>query len=309
LFMIPVLSSRLAVLVSLSAIGAALHAGEPAAYDRAAAIRADLLRAGTADVLVTAHRSDWRNAPENSFAAIRRAIRMGVDIIEVDVRRTKDGRFVIIHDRTLDRTTTGKGLVENFSLAEIRALRLLAATGHPTDERVPTLEEVLDAVRGKALINLDKSYDHPEEIFAVVEACHAVDYALFSINERLDAFEQRHPGFLRKVLFMIVVPLGRPDAKDFIDEYLLRSSPAAVQVTFDKDTQPIVGQLRSIRERGVRLWTNSIWPEQNGGHDDERALEDPEGAYGWLLNQGVGIIQTDRPVSLLEYLRIHGRRR
>jgi glycerophosphoryl diester phosphodiesterase len=307
--MIPARSCRLALVISLCSVGIAISAAEPAGYDRAAAIRADLLRADATDVLVAAHRSDWRNAPENSLAAIRRAIRMGVDIIEVDVRRTKDGKFVIIHDRTLERTTTGKGLVENYSLGELRELRLLAATGHPTSERIPTLEEALDEVRGKALINLDKSYEHPEGIFAVVEACHATNFALFSINERLDVFEQRHPGFLRRVLFMIVVPLWRPDAKDFIDEYLNRASPAVVQVTFENETLPMVGQLKTVRERGARLWINSIWPEQSGGHDDERAVDDPEGAYGWLLKQGIGIIQTDRPLSLIDYLRLHGRRR
>ena len=106
-------------------------------------------------VLVTAHRADWRNAPENSLNAIRRAIRLGVDIIEVDVRRTKDGKFVIIHDRTLDRTTTGKGLVAEHTLAKLRKLRLLAATGHPTDEKIPTLEEALEAVRGRALSEVE----------------------------------------------------------------------------------------------------------------------------------------------------------
>ena len=298
-----------AVAIGLFAVGIGARADGPTTYDRAAAIRADVLRADGGDVLVTAHRSDWRNAPENSIDAIRRAIRMGVDIIEVDARRTKDGKFVIIHDHTLDRTTTGTGSVEDHTLAEIRELRLLAATGHPTNERVPTLEEALDEVRGKAVINLDKSYDHPEEIFTVVAKCHAVDFSLFSINQRLDVFEQLHPGFLRNVLFMIVVPLWRPDARIFIDEYLQRSSPAVVQVTFEKGDNPIVGSLKSIREHRARLWINSIWPEQNGGHDDERAVKDPDGAYGWLLEQGVGIIQTDRPAFLLDYLRACNRHR
>lgn len=290
----------------------AVAAGElpPGAYDRAAAVRADLARADGADVLVVAHRSDWRNAPENSLAAMRRAIGLGVDIIEADVRRTKDGKFVVIHDPTLNRTTDGSGNVADHTLAEIRQLHLLAATGHPTAEKVPTLEEALEEVRGRALINLDKSFDHPEEIFAVVEACHATGYALFSVDARLGVFEAQHPGFLDKALFMIVLGAWRPDAREFIAEYLRRPRPpAVVQVTFDDDRNPLVCDLPKVRQQGARLWFNALWPEHNGGHDDELAVRDPEAAYGWLVRTGANIIQTDRPELLLRYLRDHGMRR
>ena len=59
--------------------------------------------------LIAAHRGDWRNACENSLEAIENAIRMGVDIVEVDLQRTKDGELILMHDRKLDRTTTGYG--------------------------------------------------------------------------------------------------------------------------------------------------------------------------------------------------------
>lgn len=258
-------------------------------------------------VLVAAHRADWRNAPENSLNAMRRAIHMGVDIIEVDVRRTKDGKFVIIHDRTLDRTTTGRGLVADHTLAELRELRLLAATGHPTDEKIPTLEEALEVVRGRAVINLDKAFEFPGEIFAVVEACQAVDYSLLPVTQRRDEFRRLHPGFLEKALFMIVVPLHKPGAWELISEYLLLEKPAVIQVTFARDNDPLLPKLGEVRNHGAKLWVNSIWPEQNGGHDDERAVQDPDGAYGWLLKQEVNVIQTDRPLLLLEYLRTRGR--
>ncbi len=281
----------------------------PPPYDRAAAVRADLLRSDAPDILVTAHRSDWRNAPENSLAAMRRAIQLGVDLIEVDVRPTKDGRFVIIHDLTLERTTDGKGRVADHTLAELRQMHLLAATGHPTSELIPTLEEALEVARGKVLVNLDKSFDHPAEILAVVKRCQAVDFCLFSVDQRLDVFERLHPGFLAQVTYMIVVPLWRPDARVLIDEYLARGHPAVVQVTFNRDRLPLVRDLKKVRQHGARLWINSIWPEQNGGHDDERALTDPEGAYGWLIATGANMIQTDRPQYLLEYLRAANRHR
>ena len=62
-------------------------------------------------VTVVAHRGDWRNSPENSMQAFRNCLEMGVDMIEIDVRKTKDNELVIIHDATVDRTTNGKGKV------------------------------------------------------------------------------------------------------------------------------------------------------------------------------------------------------
>lgn len=273
------------------------------------AILRSLRDAASDRVLVVAHRADWRNAPENSLPAIRRAVAMGVEIVEIDVRRTKDGRFVVIHDRTLDRTTTGKGRVEDFTLAELRELRLLAATGHPTDERIPTLEEALEAVRGRALINLDKSSDHPAEVFAVVKACRAERFALMSVRESREEMRAKYPGLLDEMLYMVVAPLREPAAWDVIEGYLAHEKPAVIQVTFATTNAEQEARLAAIPRRGVRLWVNSLWPEQNAGHDDERALSDPDGTWGWLLSRGVSIVQTDRPAELLRYLDAKGRRR
>ena len=59
-------------------------------------------------ILVVSHRADWRNAPENSLQAIQNCIDMGVDMVEIDLKRTKDGHLILMHDKTIDRTTTGK---------------------------------------------------------------------------------------------------------------------------------------------------------------------------------------------------------
>ncbi|HVU33703.1 MAG TPA: glycerophosphodiester phosphodiesterase family protein, partial [Opitutaceae bacterium] len=285
-----------------SALALALLGLSPAAHAQVDKILHELRDPSSPAVLVAAHRSDWRNAPENSLAAMERAIRMGVDILEVDVRRTKDGRFVIMHDTTLDRTTTGKGLVSEYTLAEIKNLHLLAATGHPTDERVPTLEEALDLARGRAIVNLDKSFEHPDEILAAVEADHALDYALFTVNTPYKEFTALHPGFVQKAMFMVWADLHYRNAGDMIDEYLEKSKPVVVQVIYGGDSD-LLTEVERLRHRAApRLWIDAMWPEESSGHDDERALHDPDGAYGWLIAHGVGIIQTDRPQYLIDYL-------
>ena len=73
-------------------------------------------------ILLGCHRGDRKNFPENTMPAFRAAVAMGLDAIETDVRRTKDGHLVLIHDREVDRTTNGTGRVDELTLAELRAL-------------------------------------------------------------------------------------------------------------------------------------------------------------------------------------------
>jgi glycerophosphoryl diester phosphodiesterase len=296
--------------VALVLVCARTLAGEPfGRFDRAAALAEALGTREHQDVLVAAHRSDWRSAPENSLPAIRSALAMGVDIIELDVRRTKDGRFVVIHDYTLDRTTTGRGTVADQTLYELRLLNLRDGAGNPTTERLPTLEEALREIRGRALVNLDKSDEHAAEIFDIVAGEGALGFSLFSVTQSLSAYETAYPGLLAKIKFMLVVSPDRPGGRERIEEYLAKAPPAVVQIVFARETDSALALIPVIRARGIRVWCNALWPHHNAGHHDDRALADPDGAYGWLVARGASVLQTDRPQLLLEYLRRKNLRR
>jgi glycerophosphoryl diester phosphodiesterase len=93
--------------------------------------------------LVGGHRGNPAEHPENTLASFRSAIELGVDMIECDVHLSADGELVVIHDHTLDRTTSGSGLVAERTLAELRALD--AGDG----ERIPVLAEVCELARGR----------------------------------------------------------------------------------------------------------------------------------------------------------------
>ncbi|WXG46221.1 MAG: glycerophosphodiester phosphodiesterase family protein [Candidatus Atabeyarchaeum deiterrae] len=90
---------------------------------------------------IVAHRGASAYEPENTIIAIRRAIDMHADMVEIDVHTTKDKQLVVIHDAEVDRTTKGKGSIKDMSLKEIR--RLDAGKG----EKIPTLQEVLELSR------------------------------------------------------------------------------------------------------------------------------------------------------------------
>jgi glycerophosphoryl diester phosphodiesterase len=101
--------------------------------------------------LVAAHRGGAALWPENSLTAFRGALALGVDALEFDVHLTADGEPVVIHDPTLDRTTTGHGAVRSLTLERLQAVRLLERPGAPSAETVPTLAQVLELARPTAV--------------------------------------------------------------------------------------------------------------------------------------------------------------
>ena len=102
---------------------------------------------------IMGHRGAPADEPENTLRSFRRALAVGVAAVELDVQLTKDGRLAVIHDETLDRTTNGRGPVQDFTLAELK--RLDAGRGEP----VPSLEEVFDLVQGQAHLVVELPLD------------------------------------------------------------------------------------------------------------------------------------------------------
>ena len=99
-------------------------------------------------VMVVAHRGNWRDAPENSIWAIKKAYEAGANMAEIDLNITKDSVLILLHDRVLDRTTTAKGKPSDYTLAELKNYYLKDGAGHPTQMRIATLEEALQAAQG-----------------------------------------------------------------------------------------------------------------------------------------------------------------
>ncbi len=134
-------------------------------------------RAGAAGPLVAAHRGGAALAPENSLRAFRNALRLGADLLETDVHLTADGEVVVLHDPTLDRTTSGQGAVRDLALADVAKARLKAGDGTLTDEPVPTLAALLDLLG-------------PSRASLLLEI-------------KTDADRRRYPGIEEKVLKLV----------------------------------------------------------------------------------------------------------
>ena len=108
------------------------------------------------NIYVAAHRGWCEKYPENTMEAFRAALEIGVDQIETDVRITKDGELVLIHDQTVDRTTLSQGRVCDFTLAELRGMDAGSKKGEEfRGARIPTLRELFELVKDHPTITLD----------------------------------------------------------------------------------------------------------------------------------------------------------
>jgi glycerophosphoryl diester phosphodiesterase len=258
------------------------------------------------DVLVISHRGDWRNFPENSLEGFSSAIDMGVDIIEMDVAKTKDNQLVIMHDQTLDRTTSGKGLVSDWTLDSLRKLYLKDGLGIETKFRIPTLEEALLVCKGKALVNLDKSYEFFNQAYAIAKKTGTTNQIVMKgYNKSVDQVMADFGTKLDTITFMPIINLdSQPNALQIIDDYQTKLKVKAFEIVFSKDSSKVLTMFPQIKQKGSRIWVNSLWPSMNAGHEDNEAVKNKDSIYGWYLKKGVNMIQTDRPQLLINYLRI-----
>ena len=128
--------------------------------------------------LVIAHRGYWTDAPENTLGAVRAALEHPLDGVEIDVHCTADGVPVVMHDHEVDRTTDGHGLLTGLTLAQVKALRVRAGDGATfSNERIPTLEEVLAVTRGRCLLCVEvKPAGIERAVLDVIRACRAEEW-------------------------------------------------------------------------------------------------------------------------------------
>ncbi|MFM7142653.1 MAG: glycerophosphodiester phosphodiesterase [Alphaproteobacteria bacterium] len=245
-----------------------------------------LHRAGPArpsDFQRIAHRGASAECPENTLVSFRRAMELGATMIECDLQLTADGHVVVFHDWSVERTTSGAGTVRDLPLAALRELDAGSwKDARFAGERVPTLEEILDATAGRVALNLELKSRRSEALLAlsvlrIVEQHAALDRVLFSSFDMglLERIRDASPEARIAVLWAYP-PFD--DALRIADEL-----GAAALHPPDRGTDAaIVGR---ARERGlaINVWTvNSL----------DRMLE--------LVGFGVAGVISDHPGRLLE---------
>ena len=335
----PRITASLVLITVVACVAWMMTASPMAAPTRAQAILDLWHDASDPTVLVVAHRgvhagerggrryNDRTRLPENSIASIEASIAIGCDMIEVDVRRTKDGRFVLMHDTTLDRTTTGSGRVDESTLEELAQLRLLDIDGRPPEHRIPTLEEALEACRGRILVNLDKTGRFTADCLAIADGMGVADHVVLKGRPRetpldqwladrdLSPLGQAQGEGIASFMPIAAFKAHSPAQVEAKLKALLEAGPdapnwPAIEVCFDGADagDRLIDAARESTDGRARFWMNSLWDSISGGRSDDRAVDDPEAVWGWMVDRGVTVIQTDEPHRLLEFLRSRGLR-
>lgn len=280
---------------------------EPVPVGKFADIMNRLKNPKDVNVQVCAHRGVSQLVPENSIAGINECIELGIDIIEVDIAKTKDGKIVLIHDNTLDRTTTGKGNVSDFTLTEIKKLYLKDINGNVTAERVPTFEEALDAAKGKILIQVDKWNGLTDIVLPIITEKQCLQQSIFRSTLSYESIKATFKEYLDKIVYIPVISAGRTDAQNILDGYLQNMPKMPVVcIVFPDENNPMLNQVATLKEK-YRIWFNAISDNDSGKHGDKLAVAgDLNNSYGWLVQKGANIIYTDQAILLDTYLKDKG---
>ena len=271
---------------------------------RAERIREQLLTCDESSVIVVAHRADWRNFPENSLEAIQSAIEMGVDMLEIDVQRTKDGVLILMHDHNLDRTTTGSGNIADTNWEDIAKLNLKDHQGNVTTYKVPKLEDALLACKDRIMINLDKADRYFDEVFAMLERTGTTNLIVMKGGQPANEVKEKFGKYLEKVIYMPVVNIDKPESEQAIYDFLNDLKPLAFELCWNNPESEVPAKMEKALKGRSLIWYNTLWDWLCAGHNDDKAVDDPDGTWGYMIDTlGARILQTDRPQLMIEYLR------
>ncbi|MGH7402226.1 MAG: glycerophosphodiester phosphodiesterase [Candidatus Rokuibacteriota bacterium] len=240
-----------------------------------------------------AHRGGALLWPENSLLAFRNALALGADFVELDVHLTRDGELVVIHDPTLERTTTGTGPVRARALAELGGLRLKDRGGAVVEEGIPTLDQVVGlAAAGKRQILLEIKTDEQrrpypgieEKVFAVLDRHRFVP---FTVVMAFEADTWRRVRRLRPEARVAALYSPRMLSAAAVGAELQALRQAGVEIIGLHQALVNAEVAKQARLAGLTL---GVWTV------NERE------AIGRFIDQGVGVVITDRPDLARELL-------
>lgn len=234
------------------------------------------------------------NYPENSIATFENVLIHTPAIFEIDPRMTKDDKVVLLHDETLDRTTTGSGKLNAITFKEAEEFMLTDLEGNTTPDHIPLLSEVIQWGKGKTVLNLDVK-DVPLETKAqLVKQFDAFHYVIFTVHDAEDA--KFFYDFDDRSLFSAFVK-----TKEALESYESLGIPwdnvliAYVGSESTSENKELYGMLH---DRGVMVMVSAAPTYDKLESSEERAK-----AYRKILEDGADVIESDRPIEVASAIK------
>lgn len=259
--------------------------------------------------LIAAHRGVCGgNIPPNTEAAFRAALMQGAEVIELDVTRCADGELFIFHPGMEKHHLglSGPDALKRMTADEVRRLRYINHDGTPTPWGLMTLREALELLRDKCVVNIDKFQRYPGDIARVVRDMGLQDQVLVKTDAKEEHF--RAVEELASDLPYITVLWEKDDVSDMLRSRSIRY--LGTEVLFTSEESPVASPDYTARmhAQGLLTWVNAIVYDNRAvltaGHTDDLAITGtPDEGWGWLIDRGYDIIQTDWVAQLRDYMR------
>jgi len=235
------------------------------------------------DIYVIAHRGAHIGIPENSLAAIQKAIDIGCDYVEIDTRATRDGRIVSVHNATIDQYVTGKtGKVKDYTLSELKQMDIGEKIGQDwRNTRIPTIEEILQLCRGQIGIYLDLKEPLVPELIQII---HKYDME----RDIIWYISASRPDLIKELqnLCYQCIPMPDPGEEKNITEVERQVHPQIFASDMSKLSESFV---KTAHSNSTKVFVD----EEKGTREE----------WEQIINWGTDGIQTDDPAALIEFLQ------
>ena len=235
-------------------------------------------------IAVIAHRAGRGIRPENTLNAIKNAIKLGVDYVELDIRATIDGKLVIMHDSSVDRTTNGMGSVKDLTLEYVLGLDAGSKFSQKyAGEKVPTFDEVLAACKGKVNIYVDHKEAPTDQVLSAIKA-HGMEHQVLIYNGPDGLKEWKKLDDTLPVMPSLPDEFRKPGG---IAQFEKSLAAEVLDGNLVEWTSKLVAEAHAA---GVKVYVDNLGP-----NDNEKGFEK-------AIRMGVDGIQTDYPDRLIAYL-------
>ena len=257
-------------------------------------------------VLVVSHRgSSSGNVPCNTIPAFNAALFEGADIVELDVSVSRDGKLYVFHPGMEHPHIGTRKLIALRKSASVEKLRFLNQDNVKTSYGVDTLENVLTFLKGKCFINIDKFWTAPEKITECIKKCGVESQVIIKTNCSEKDFKNVEK-YAPDLMFMPVIK----DNDTVIDKLKkMNINLIGAEICFEDENAQVVSKefFERMHSDGLLLWGNAIVYNEkdviSAHHTDDVAVAgDREKGWGWFVDRGFDIIQTDRAGLLKNYL-------
>ncbi|MCK5840341.1 MAG: glycerophosphodiester phosphodiesterase family protein [Bacteroidales bacterium] len=245
--------------------------------------------------LISAHRGGpYPGYPENCIETFEYVLTHMPAIIECDIALTKDGHLIMMHDNTLDRTTTGTGLVKQHSRKEIKKLQLKDSEGNITAYDIPTLREVLEWTKEKAILTLDIKRGVPlEEVISLVEETNSEAFAVIITYN----IEQAKEVYNLNPDLMISASVRNEEE---LNSILVSGIPLENIIAFTGTSLKSAAFYDNLHAKGIYCILGTL------GNLDNKAIAKGDTIYLDFISVGADILATDRPIEVAVLLRESG---